>query len=258
MHDAKVVVVFVLVTSSFAFPQASVSQAGETQPDAAATTRLATQSDPCAAKARPEGQLDVLSDTQGINFGPYLTRVVEAVRRSWYSVIPPSAHPPANKQGRLAIDLAIQSDGTIKGEQVEVPSGDATLDKAAFAAISALRFDPLPEDYTGQQLSLRFHFYYNLTPDTSLLYISPCDARVPVGSTLQFSVPMGGIERAAVTWALSGQSCARLDCGRISESGLYTAPAKAPDPPTVFVVATPLSQRSFPVRTQLTVVSDPH
>ena len=240
------------------FSQASGFQATETRADDAGATRRPAQADPCATRAKLEhGQLEVLSDTQGIDFGPYLTKVVTTVRDSWYSVIPPSAYPPTRKQGRVAIEFAIQSDGTIRSEKVEVSSGDATLDQSAFAGIGKLRFDPLPKDYSGEQVNLRFHFYYNLTPDTSQLYISPCEVRLPVRSTMQFSVPMGGIERAAVTWSLSGAACSQADCGTISGTGLYTAPAKVPDPPTVFIVATPLSQRSFPVRTQLTVVSDP-
>lgn len=223
-----------------------------------AATRQPTQADPCAAKARELEQAEILSDTRGIDFGPYMTRVVKSIRDNWYSLMPPSAYPPTKKQGRVAIEFAIQRDGTIKSEKTDVPSGDGTLDQAAFAGISALRFDPLPKDYSGQQLILRFHFYYNLTPDTSRLYISPCDARVPAGSTLQFSVPMGGIERAAVTWSISGPACAQGACGTISGTGLYSAPAKLPDPPIVFIVATPLSQRSFPVKTQLTVVSGLH
>ena len=150
MHEAKLIVVFVLVTSSVVFSQASGSQATEKPADAAASTRQGTQLDPCAAKARELGAVDVLSDTQGLDFGPYLTRTVKNVRDSWYRSIPLSANPPTKKPGRVAIEFAIQSDGTIKGEEVEVSSGDAALDQAAFVGISALRFDPLPKDYSGQ------------------------------------------------------------------------------------------------------------
>ncbi len=201
VNPAKVVVAFVLVViSSVAFSQASGPQSVETRGSGGASLQP-TQADPCAAKAKTEqGQVDVLSDTQGLDFGPYLRQVVHTVRDSWYSTIPRSANPPTDKQGRVAIKFAIKSDGTITGEEVEVSSGDATLDQTAFRGISALQFDPLPKGYSGEQLSLRFKFYYNLVPDTSKLFVSPCDVRVPVRSTLQFSVPIGGIERAAVKW----------------------------------------------------------
>lgn len=258
VSGARVIAVFVLAASGVVFSQAGGPQAAETQANAVAATRKPTQADPCAANARELEQAEILSDRRGVDFGPYLGRVVKSVRDNWYSSIPPSAYPPTKKQGRVAIEFAIQSDGTIKGEKVEVSSGDVALDQAALSGIRPLRFDPLPKDYSGEQLRVRFHFYYNLAPDTSRLYISPCDVQVPAGSTLQFSVPMGGIERAAVTWSLSGPTCSQGACGTISGTGLYFAPAKIPDPPTVFVVATPLSQRSFPVQTQLTIVSGPH
>jgi|GEM_PF-2448081 TonB family protein len=258
ISEAKVIAVFVLVTSIVVFSQAIEPQTTETQADAVTATRQRTQSDPCAAKAK-KPEPEILSDTRGVDFGPYLTSVVKSVRDNWFKLMPPSAYPPTKKQGRVSIEFAIQSDGGIKSEKVEVSSGDVTMDQAALAGISALRFDPLPKEYSGQQLSLHFHFYYNLTPDTSQLHISPCDVRVPAGSTLQFSVPMCGIERAVVTWSLSGPACLQAGaCGAISGIGLYTAPAKIPDPPTVVIVATPLSQRSFPVKTQLTVVSGAH
>ena len=30
-------------------------------------------------------QLDILSDTQGVDFGPYLQRIVQDVRQNWYT-----------------------------------------------------------------------------------------------------------------------------------------------------------------------------
>jgi TonB family protein len=109
-------------------------------------------------------QVEILSDTRGLDFGPYLRRVVKSVRDNWYSLIPPSAYPPTKKHGRVAIEFAIQSDGTIKSEKVEVSSGDVTLDQAAFAGIRPLRFDLLPKDYSGQQLNLRFSFLLQFGP----------------------------------------------------------------------------------------------
>src|SRR5271169_297164 len=43
--------------------------------------------------ARTAGNLEVLSDTQGVDFGPYLSRVLQAVRMNWYNIIPEAARP---------------------------------------------------------------------------------------------------------------------------------------------------------------------
>ena len=45
------------------------------------------------AARRGLGNLEVLSDTQGVDFGPYLSRVLDAVRRNWYNLIPEEARP---------------------------------------------------------------------------------------------------------------------------------------------------------------------
>jgi len=45
-------------------------------------------------------------------------------------------------------------------------SGDDALDRAAWGGISASNpFPPLPSEFTGPYLALRFRFYYN--PDKS-------------------------------------------------------------------------------------------
>ncbi len=108
------------------------------------------------------GPLEVLSDTEGIDFGPYLARVVQAVRMNWYAIIPEEARPPLMKHGKVAIEFAILKDGRIAGMKIVGPSGDLPLDRAAWGGITASSpFAPLPDAYHGQYLALRFRFYYN-------------------------------------------------------------------------------------------------
>jgi TonB family protein len=201
-------------------------------------------------------QAEIMTDTRGVDFGPYLRNVVKTVRQTWYDIMPPSVFPPTSKQAGLSIEFVVEKDGKVDKMKIDRPSGDVQLDRTAWASINGSSpFPPLPKEFSGQQLGLRFYYYYNLRPDTKALHVTPCvDVRVPAGSTLQFSVPIGGIERAAVTWSVSGPACEKAACGTISENGLYTAPAQVPDPPTVFVEAAPQSNRSFPATIQLTVV----
>jgi outer membrane biosynthesis protein TonB len=110
------------------------------------------------------GQVDVLSDTEGVDFGPYLSRVVDAVRREWYTLIPEAARPPLLKRGRVAIEFAILRDGSIAGIKYSSAgnSGDISLDRAAWGGITgASPFAPLPSAYHAPYLALRFRFYYN-------------------------------------------------------------------------------------------------
>jgi len=110
------------------------------------------------------GNAEVLSDTMGVDFEPYLKRVVDNVRVNWYSLIPESAMPPFLKKGKLMIEFVILPDGKVAGMQV-VPgnsSGDIALDRAAWGGISKSDpFQPLPKEFKGPYLRLRFRFYYN-------------------------------------------------------------------------------------------------
>jgi TonB family protein len=112
------------------------------------------------------GPMDVLSDTMGVDFGPYLARVLHDVRQNWYNLIPESARAPLMKKGKVSIQFAILKDGHVAGMQLTGSSGDVALDRAAWGGITGSNpFPPLPTEFGGQYLALRFHFYYN--PDKS-------------------------------------------------------------------------------------------
>ena len=106
--------------------------------------------------------LDVLSDTMGVDFGPYLNRVVAVVRMNWYNMIPEAARPPMLKKGKVAIEFAILPDGKVAGMRLTGESGDVALDRAAWGGITASNpFSPLPTEFHGPYLALRFYFFYN-------------------------------------------------------------------------------------------------
>jgi TonB family protein len=112
--------------------------------------------------ARVQGNLEVLSDTQGVDFGPYLSRVLQAVRMNWYAIIPEAARAPLLKRGKVSIQFVILPDGKVAGLQLVGSSQDVSLDRAAWGGITASDpFAPLPKEFHGPYLALRFHFYYN-------------------------------------------------------------------------------------------------
>jgi TonB family protein len=107
------------------------------------------------------GGAQILSDTQGVDFGPYLARVVFSVRRNWYSVIPISAQ--MGQKGRVAIVFEIIKDGSVPQLRLVGSSGSEPLDRAALSAINMSNpFPQLPADFTGNHLVLQFIFLYNL------------------------------------------------------------------------------------------------
>ena len=109
------------------------------------------------------GSAEILSDTMGVDFGPYMQRVIAATYRSWIPLIPESARPPLDKSGKVGIEFRINPDGSVKQMVLKFPSGDVALDRAAWGGITgASPYPPLPKEFKGPYLALRFGFYYNI------------------------------------------------------------------------------------------------
>ncbi len=103
----------------------------------------------------------ILSNTRGVNFGPYLARVVYIVRRNWYAVIPEAAQ--LGEKGRVALVFEIMKNGSVNQLRLVASSGSQPLDLAALASIKASNpFPPLPSEFTGKRLVLEFIYLYNM------------------------------------------------------------------------------------------------
>ena len=103
----------------------------------------------------------ILSDTRGVDFGPYLARVVYNVKRNWYSMIPVAAK--LGQKGRVGIVFEILKDGSVPQLRLVATSGADPLDRAALGSIQASNpFPPLPQEFTGEHLVLQFIFLYNI------------------------------------------------------------------------------------------------
>ncbi|HET9281148.1 MAG TPA: energy transducer TonB [Candidatus Angelobacter sp.] len=110
---------------------------------------------------RNEG-MEILSDTLGVDFGPYMKRLHYTVQNHWDPLIPESALPPVMKKGVVVIQFSIGKDGRVTGMKLISSSGDTALDRAAWGAITdAIPLPKLPVQFAGQYLELRARFYYN-------------------------------------------------------------------------------------------------
>ena len=116
--------------------------------------------------------VEVLSDTEGVDFGPYLTKIIRQIKSAWYPLIPEEAQPPLNKQGETQIRITIMSDGRLhvqdnqhNGMVLEFSTHDDALNRAAWGSITSVgQFPPLPREFHGPELVLRIHYLYNLQP----------------------------------------------------------------------------------------------
>ncbi|MCZ2075140.1 MAG: TonB C-terminal domain-containing protein [Bryobacterales bacterium] len=113
-------------------------------------------------RGRSGSNIELLSDPMGVDFRPYLIKVLSAVRRNWFAVIPESAK--FGRRGKVIIQFAISREGDVPKLVIAVPSGADALDRAAVAGISASNpFPPLPAKYRGDQVRLQLSFFYNMS-----------------------------------------------------------------------------------------------
>jgi TonB family protein len=107
-------------------------------------------------------KVQLLSDPMGVDFSPYLIKVLTAVRKNWNAVIPESAR--FGRGGQVVVQFAINRDGSVPKLVIAMPSGADALDRAAVAGISASNpFPQLPSDFRGQQVRLQLTFKYKIT-----------------------------------------------------------------------------------------------
>jgi hypothetical protein len=85
--------------------------------------------------------------------------------------------------------------------------------------------------------------------------ISPTSAKLAPSASGQFSAQVTGSSNTSVSWSVSGTGCAGSSCGKITATGLYTAPASVPNPSVVTVTAKSLADTIKSASAQVSVVS---
>ena len=110
---------------------------------------------------RPQSSLELKSDPLGVDFKPYLIRVLATVRRNWFAIYPEAAR--LGQRGEVRVEFAVAKDGSIPKITYSAQSGSRPLDEAAVAALSASNpLPPLPAEFRGQRVVLQFTFSYNM------------------------------------------------------------------------------------------------
>jgi outer membrane biosynthesis protein TonB len=110
------------------------------------------------------GGVQILSDTQGVDFNSWLLRWHRETERTWDPLIPDEVNPPILKKGAVMIRFKVLPNGRIQeGSMIlEGRSGDTGLDRAAWGALTGSNYPPLPKEFHGQYLELRAVFLYNM------------------------------------------------------------------------------------------------
>jgi TonB family protein len=103
---------------------------------------------------------DILSDTQGVDFRPYMKQALQMMGDRW----PPSAPAgePHNAHTETVIRFTISRDGDVSAMVLVESAHSIEVDRAAWAAIASVgKFPSLPAEFNGPNLVLRVSFGVN-------------------------------------------------------------------------------------------------
>jgi len=111
------------------------------------------------------GGIEMLTPDEGVDFNSYLQRVYVTVKRNWFSVMPGSVE--LGEKGIVYLTFRINRDGSVPSDEpvIERNSGKEPLDRAAYSSVRASNpFEPLPPQFKGPYIELRYRYYYNILP----------------------------------------------------------------------------------------------
>ncbi len=100
--------------------------------------------------------VEVLTDTEGIDFGPYIREVLQAISQG-----SPAATPlkSSNDGPATVLSFSLNREGKMTRLHLDESSGDSGLDRVAWQSIANINGLPaLPKDFTGSNFSLRLRF----------------------------------------------------------------------------------------------------
>jgi TonB family protein len=112
-----------------------------------------------ATPGNPLANVQLRSDTEGVDFRPYLIQILATIKRNWMAVIPQSAR--MGRRGKVALQFVIAKSGNIDKVVYAEQSGTNALDRAAVAGVSASNpLPPLPSEFKGNRIVLQLNFVY--------------------------------------------------------------------------------------------------
>ena len=153
----------------FVLDTVSLASQGTPPPAAPPLYRRSAAAEPVldAPCAHPRGY-EVLSDTQNVDFSPYIKEVLKTIRDLWVSGLPPEAKPPTSVPGWSVVRFTIGRDGQLAAIHLDASTHTSSLDKAAWSAITKVgSFPSFPGAFRGPVLELRVAFCVNQPAHTT-------------------------------------------------------------------------------------------
>ncbi|MFN8008622.1 MAG: energy transducer TonB [Terriglobia bacterium] len=106
-------------------------------------------------------QPTIVSDTQGVDFSPWLHLIYYRVRDNWFSVIPELIR--TGNKGKVVVMFDIRDNGRIENLQVVRSSGLSPYDRAAVSSIKLSEpFPSFPPAFKAEIITVQFTYLYNI------------------------------------------------------------------------------------------------
>ena len=103
----------------------------------------------------------IISDTQGVDFSPWLHLIYYRVRDNWYSVVPELIR--TRTKGKVVLIFDIRNNGRIDNMEVLRSSGLSPYDRAAVSSIKLSEpFPSFPPAFKGELITVQFTYLYNI------------------------------------------------------------------------------------------------
>ena len=106
-------------------------------------------------------QPTIVSDTQGVDFSPWLHLIYYRVRDNWYSVIPELIR--TGTKGKVVLIFDVRNNGRAESLQVLRSSGLSPYDRAAVSSVKLSEpFPSFPTAFKGELITVQFTYTYNI------------------------------------------------------------------------------------------------
>jgi TonB family protein len=136
-----------------------IGQTSGSRSTSAGSSEIVNDSAPPSGPLYQPLAMEVLSDTQGVDFAPYIKQVLQMIGKSWHSSLPSDAAYAKNAQAETTIRFTIGQDGAVSAMQLVGSTDQVKLDRAAWGSITgAGQLPSLPADFNGPSVILRIHF----------------------------------------------------------------------------------------------------
>jgi TonB family protein len=136
-----------------------IGETGGSRSTPAGSSEIVNDSAPPSGPLYQPLAVELLSDTQGVDFAPYVKQVLQIIGKSWHSSLPGEAAYAKGAQADTTIRFTISQDGTVSAMQLVESAHQLKLDRAAWGSITGVgKLPSLPADFSGPSLIIRVHF----------------------------------------------------------------------------------------------------